>query len=468
MRISQILDKIDENQLFVPIFQREYVWKREDAKKLIDSLIKEYPTGTMLTWETNTPPKIKGSYQYTAEKGAIKILLDGQQRVTTLYMLVRWKIPPYYTKEEVKQEIISLCVNLETLDLEYYSEKKMIGNPLWVKLHDVFQKNIRVFPLIKELQKRWEIDDAFQEKIEDNLQKIQSILDREFLEQTIPVKATIKEAIDIFYVVNASGVNLTDAELALAQISGYWPEARDVFKVKLQELHKNGFNFKLDFLVYVLLWVLYFSWSDMSKLHWEENYKKILNAWDVLSNRVLDYVCNIMKTYAFIDHTDEVNSIYAFIPIIVFAFYKENHTFSPKEIRQIVKWFYYSQIRTRYVNQLPQKLDKDLSIVRDSDAVFDDLLSLIQDEKPLKIHPDEFIGAGVSHPLFWLMMWYFKSKGAVCLTTGLSLHRNMGEKYSLEKDHIFAYSILKNNGYDRTNRYKYRLAQEITNRAILT
>lgn len=89
MRISQILDKIDENQLFVPIFQREYVWKREDAKKLIDSLIKEYPTGTMLTWETNTPPKIKGSYQYTAEKGAIKILLDGQQRVTTLYMLVR-------------------------------------------------------------------------------------------------------------------------------------------------------------------------------------------------------------------------------------------------------------------------------------------------------------------------------------------------------------------------------------------
>ena len=55
MKISQILDKIDENQLFVPAFQREYVWKREDAKQLIDSLIKEYPTGTMLTWETATP-----------------------------------------------------------------------------------------------------------------------------------------------------------------------------------------------------------------------------------------------------------------------------------------------------------------------------------------------------------------------------------------------------------------------------
>ena len=49
MKISTILDKVDEKQLFVPAFQREYVWKRDDAKLLIDSLIKEYPTGTMLT-----------------------------------------------------------------------------------------------------------------------------------------------------------------------------------------------------------------------------------------------------------------------------------------------------------------------------------------------------------------------------------------------------------------------------------
>ena len=48
MKISTILEKIDENQLFIPAFQREYVWKRDDAKQLIDSLIKEYPTGTIL------------------------------------------------------------------------------------------------------------------------------------------------------------------------------------------------------------------------------------------------------------------------------------------------------------------------------------------------------------------------------------------------------------------------------------
>ena len=60
MQIYQIIDKIDDSQLFVPAFQREYVWKRSDAKALFSSLIKKYPTGTLLTWETTSPPELKG------------------------------------------------------------------------------------------------------------------------------------------------------------------------------------------------------------------------------------------------------------------------------------------------------------------------------------------------------------------------------------------------------------------------
>ena len=94
MKISMILDKIDENQLFIPAFQREYVWKRDDAKLLMESLIRAYPTGTMLTWETNHPPELKGSHVYDERQGAVKILLDGQQRITTLYMLIKGIYPP--------------------------------------------------------------------------------------------------------------------------------------------------------------------------------------------------------------------------------------------------------------------------------------------------------------------------------------------------------------------------------------
>lgn len=116
MKISTILEKIDENQLFVPAFQREYVWKRDNAKQLIDSLIKEHPTGTMLTWETANPPKFKGPHEYNDKQGAVKLLLDGQQRVTTLYMLIRGVIPPYYTGPEIMNDTRDLFVQLETLE----------------------------------------------------------------------------------------------------------------------------------------------------------------------------------------------------------------------------------------------------------------------------------------------------------------------------------------------------------------
>lgn len=469
MKISTILEKIDENQLFVPAFQREYVWKRDDAKQLIDSLIKEYPTGTMLTWETANPPELKGPHKYNEKQGAVKLLLDGQQRVTTLYMLIRGVIPPYYTAPEIMNDTRDLFVQLETLELSYYMKTRMENNPLWANITHIFQRRVRARDVVRTLEEKGEtVTRERQDRIDDNTRAIENILAREFPEQTIPVKASIREAIDIFYKVNASGVALTDAELALAQISGYWPQARDRFKAKLAALEKEGFVFKLDFIVYVLLGCLYHLGSDMKKLHDAENDEKIRAAWDRLEKQVLDYVVNLMRTNAFVDHTDEINSPYALVPIIVYCFDKNGGHLTDAEIRKMVKWFFYSQVRTRYVSQLPQKLDRDLRTVAESPQPFDALLQVIAEENRLEILPTEFVGRAIQHPLFSMVRWYLKSRGAVCFTTGMSLRRNMGSKYQLERDHIFPYSKLKEVGYGEGNRVKYALAQELTNRAFLT
>jgi len=469
MKIATILDKIDENQLFVPAFQREYVWKRDDAKQLLDSLIKQYPTGTMLTWETNKPPELKGPHKYDEKQGAVRILLDGQQRITTLYMLIRGQIPPYYTESEIINNPRGLHVNVETLELEYYSQRKMEKDPRWQDMTAIFQKTVRAKDIYHELEERGEtVDRPREDKIDDNIQAIQNILARDFPEQTIPVKASIRDAIDIFYKVNASGVALTDAELALAQISGYWPQARDIFKARLARLAEVGYVFKLDFVVYALLGCLYHIGSDMRKLHGPENNDKLRNAWTQLDKQVLDYVVNLLRSTAYIDHTEEVNSIYALVPIIVYCFDKNGEHLNDTEIRKMVKWFYYSQIRTRYVSQLPQKLDHDLRIVLESKSPFDELLGVIAEERPLTISTEEFEGRAISHPLFSLMRWYFKKRGAVCFSTGLNLRQNMGKKYQLENDHVFPYSKLEKIGYGKENRVKYAFAQELTNRAILT
>ena len=469
MKIRTILEKIDEKQLFIPAFQREYVWKRDDAKQLIDSLIKEYPTGTMLTWETDNPPELKGPHKYNEKQGAVRLLLDGQQRITSLYMLIKGEVPNYYTLAEIMNDTRGLYVNLESLELSYYMKTRMENNPLWQNITHVFQKKVGAFDLQAQFSAVGkEIDMEELKRLNDNTNRITGVLERDFPEQIIPVKATIREAIDIFYKVNASGVALTEAELALAQISGYWPQARDLFKGKLAKLEKEGFVFRLDFIVYVLLGCLYHQGSEMRKLHGEENNESLRIAWKRLDDLVLDYVVNLLRSNAYVDHTDEINSVYALVPITVYCFDKGGQHLSDTEIRKMVKWFYYSQVRARYVSQLPQKLDRDLRTVAESDKPFDDLLQVIEEESRLEIMPFEFEGRGIAHPLFSLMRWYHKSLGAVCFTTGIELRRNMGDKYQLEKDHIFPFSRLKKVGYDKGNRVKYALAQEFTNRAILT
>ncbi len=237
MKISSILEKIDERQLFVPAFQREYVWKKRDAKLLVDSLIKGYPTGTILTWDTNQPPELKGDHVYDPRQGAIKILLDGQQRVTTLYMLIRGELPPYYSLEEITEDTRGLHINVETREIEYH-QKRMDNDPRWLNITDIFKKEVRARDVVRALENTGrDLTKEEDDKIDDSFAAVQGILDREFPEQNIPVRASLREAIDIFYIVNAGGVSLTDAELALAQISGYWPQAREAFKAKpgLQE-----------------------------------------------------------------------------------------------------------------------------------------------------------------------------------------------------------------------------------------
>lgn len=186
MKINQILDKIDDNQLFVPAFQREYVWKRNNAKNLVASLIRQYPTGTLLTWETNNPPELKGNWKYDQRQGAVKVLLDGQQRITTLYILIRDKIPPYYKESEILKDprgTDGLYVNLRNLDLQYFKETIMSSDPYWINITDIFQKKVREMDIIRRIYESGQEFTREQENlVSDNFRAVESIPDIDFIE----------------------------------------------------------------------------------------------------------------------------------------------------------------------------------------------------------------------------------------------------------------------------------------------
>ena len=84
MKIAAILNNIELEQFALPEFQRGYVWGREDVRGLFDSLYRRYPVGGFLVWTTQPEPEtVRGGAGSSGT--AVKLLLDGQQRATSLY-----------------------------------------------------------------------------------------------------------------------------------------------------------------------------------------------------------------------------------------------------------------------------------------------------------------------------------------------------------------------------------------------
>jgi hypothetical protein len=85
--IESLVMDIQEGKLLLPELQRSYVWKASQVRDLCDSLYHGYPSGQLLVWETDDLPS--GNRQAsldgtTAEQRSPRLLLDGQQRLTSL------------------------------------------------------------------------------------------------------------------------------------------------------------------------------------------------------------------------------------------------------------------------------------------------------------------------------------------------------------------------------------------------
>lgn len=69
-----------------PQFQRNFVWKEEQAIDLLDSISNNYPTGSLLFWKTNTKLATErniGDFKLpeTDDMSPTSYVLDGQQRI---------------------------------------------------------------------------------------------------------------------------------------------------------------------------------------------------------------------------------------------------------------------------------------------------------------------------------------------------------------------------------------------------
>lgn len=470
MSIRELLDDIQKLNIVMPEFQREYVWHREQAKQLLVSLYKEYPTGSLLFWKTDNPPDIKNSAVARDKVGTTNVILDGQQRLTTLYLLTRGEIPPYYRESEILNDPRSLYFNLEDGEFQYYQSQRMERNPTWVPVVDAFTKPDSINPFVVAQERAGEGADAFQlaQRFNGTLTRLRNILERPYPIQTVPPTADIDDAIDVFDRVNSLGTKLTDSELALAHITGKWPHARRVMKEKISELAERRFAFDLGFMVRALTGVIH-TRALVEVIHGTQR-PELEDGWKRLS-KILDYVVSVLPGHAAIHSTEDLNTNNVLIPVIVHLAHRGGKFGSIKDIKRCVHWLYAASAWARYSGQTDQRLDHDVSVVGRSPDPWAELVNAIIDQRGrIQVKEADFEGRSVQHPLYRMAYIAIKRNAAEDWFNGALLAEPVGKAYQLHSHHIFPASLLYSaeGGYTPENHLQKQIVNEIANRAFLT
>jgi hypothetical protein len=465
MKIGELIYSIKIKDMVLPEFQREYVWSKDQAKKLFSSLVRDYPVGSLLFWKTDSPPELKNVHTLK-QSSTYQIILDGQQRLTTLYMLITGNIPPYYTKEDITTDPRDLFFNIDSGEFQYFLASIMSNDPLWVRVIDCFNsdKDIDVFKIAQTFQDK----DIFQlaNKFLNNLTKIRGILDKDLPMQLVPTTANIEDAIDIFDLVNSQGTKLTDAELALTHVVGKWPQARRVIKEKIDYLNNENFHFGLSFMTRSLTTVV--SQRALYESIHSEPKDKLLKGWSTLS-KILDYLVSILPQRAFIHSTYDLNTTNVLIPLVAYLSQHSGKFPDEKSLNRALHFMYIALTWARYSGQTDQKLEYDVSIMFRENNPWEKLVDALIDQRGrIEVKPNDLEGRTASHPLYLITYILAKSQGAIDWFNGIPLTGKQAGAYYVHSHHIFPSSVLYKNGYDIENHLHRKIVNEIANRAFLT
>lgn len=473
MELGKLLDGVESMEMVMPEFQREYVWPIEDAKQLIVSMFKGYPTGCLLFWETENPPEIKNKAIDTSRLGLTKVILDGQQRLTTLYMLIKGEIPPYYTQADILNDPRHLYFNIYSGDFQFYQKSSMDKSPVWQNVTACFdEKKVDAYDIAEKYCSQDSARD-FKETmkvINANITSLRSILKMEYPILTVPKKAQIDEAIDVFDKVNSQGTKLTDAELVLTHITGGWPQARRVMKEKMQKLEKIGFAFDLDFLTRCMVVTLTTSalFNKNAKLKYDVFQKDdYVKAWEKVS-KALDYLIPILQQDGLISSTNDLNTNNVLVPLIAHLVKNENR-FTGNLKFHFLHWMFMALIWGRYSGQTDQRLDKDVYIVYNNPDPIQGLLNEVEDQRGrLEVKAADLEGRGAGHPLYKMLYIITKNNKAIDWSNGGAIYGTIGDYYSIQSHHIFPQNYLYKNGLDSENHLDRKKVNEIANRAFIT
>ena len=433
MKISTILDHIDSGHMALPEFQRGYVWYRDQVRGLLDSLYRRHPIGGLLVWATESMTATHRGDGPLAS-GIIKLLLDGQQRMTTLYGVVRGKPPKFFDGDS--KTFSGLRFHLETEIFRFYQPMKMDGDPLWVDVSELMQKgNAGLGGFITKLSEKPELASKVGDYVA-RLSRLLGITDVELhAEEVTGVEKTLDVVVDIFNRVNSGGTKLSKGDLALAKICAEWPNARDAMKSKIKGWAAAGYDFNLDWLLRSVNTVLTGE-AKFQYLH-DKSTDEIQSALNRASKHI-DKCLNLIAGRLGLDHDRVLFSRFG-IPVMVRYLDKSGSQMTEKEQDKLLFWFVQAGMWGRFSSSTESVIDQDLGALEGPDGGLDKLLEQLRLwHGGLSVEPEHFAGWSLGARFYPVLYLLTRMGEARDWGTGLPLKSNMlGKMSQLEVHHIF-------------------------------
>lgn len=391
--LQSLINDIDMGVVGLPDIQRPFVWKDVKVRELFDSMYKGYPVGFLLLWAN---ANVEGS-KHIGIDGKQKIpnllIVDGQQRLTSIYAVVKGKevIRENFVTERI---VISFKPLEERFDIpdaasrrspEYIQDISVLWQP-------DFKMHLYINQFIAKLEETRSLSEDDKANIWDRIQKVKNLEHYPF--SALELSATISEedVSDIFVRINSQGKKLNQADFILTLMSVFWDEGRHQLESfcrdsRLPNLDKaSSFNYILhpspDQLLRVSIGlgfrraVLRYVYSilrgkdletgEFSEERREKQFERLKEA----QNRVL-HLTNWHEYLKCIQQAGYIKKDIISSPstvIYVYIMYligKVDYGVDAYELRELIsKWFFMSLLTGRYTGSPESQMEFDLSQLR--------------------------------------------------------------------------------------------------------
>jgi hypothetical protein len=223
--LGSLIKFIELGEIGLPDIQRPFVWKNTKVRDLFASMYKGFPVGYLLFWQNASTPDARAIGVDHKQKAPRLLIVDGQQRLTSLYAVTKAikVVRENYKSEAIEIAFSPLQGKFEVADAAIRKDSAYIPNISAIWNSDLFEF---VAAYLKNLSSTRVITDDERRQIQQSISRLFGLLSYPFTALELASTVDEEQVSDIFVLINSAGKNLNQADFILTLMSVFWDAGR--------------------------------------------------------------------------------------------------------------------------------------------------------------------------------------------------------------------------------------------------